>query len=514
MPYPTTTNLGLSKPPDGDTAWGPAMRDNLDVLDGIASIERQVATVTPSLAFYETALLEVDLSQAADLTVLTTDHPAWVRICGSASARIEDLARPITQKVTDGRGVYGDAITYQPDGLTLFWSEVPTFQNNDTPRTGTAYLAVTNMEPGYSGPIALVLTYRERGPRTGAMQGLAGLDGRTILYGPRDPLAADGKDGDAWFNTATWSIFAPRAAGAWPAGVSLMGPQGVPGAPGANGSNGLDGNTILYGDVDPTAADGVDGNFFINKATWFIFGPKAAGSWPAGTSLVGPAGGGGGITYTYWDPDAPPASPSSLDDEFDGAGLDAKWTLVNTPTSYSVNGTIPGALSVENVSLTNTLPCFMQSLPVGDFCIVTKFAISNGATSANSGCGLILSDGLSTSSSNQATLFFQKYSSNSDYCASYTWTKFNTIGSNLGSRYQSATRYLRIRRSGTSYYWGASPDGKTWEEWAYNPTFTPTHVGLMTYCNQSSPVMTSFEFFRYFSSATATIGRARSASIQ
>ncbi len=238
MPYPTTQNLGLSKPPDGDTGWGQAMRDNLDVVDGIASIERQVAATTPTLGFYQTALLEVSLSQAADLTVLTTDHPAWVRVYGSAAARTEDAARLITTKVTDGRGCYGDAITYLPDGLTLTWSEVPTFQNLDTPRTGTAYLAVTSMDPAYSGPINLTFTFRERGPRTGALQGLAGLDGHTILALTRDPVATDGHDGDVAINTLAWTVFAPKAAGAWPAGVSLVGPAG---ANGTNGTNGVDG---------------------------------------------------------------------------------------------------------------------------------------------------------------------------------------------------------------------------------------------------------------------------------
>jgi hypothetical protein len=294
MPYPLTPTIGLPLVPDGDQAWGQAMRDALTALDGIASIERQVAATTPTLGFYETTTLEVNLSQAADLTVLTTDHPAWVRIYGSAAARTEDASRNINTKVTDGRGCFGDAITYLPDGLTLTWSEVPTFQNLDTPRTGKAYLAVTSLDHAYSGPINLTFTYRERGPRTGALQGLAGLDGHTILTMARDPVATDGKDGDIAINTVTWEVFAPKAAGTWPAGVSLVGPQGAPGTNGTNGTNGLDGKTVRYGAADPTATDGVDGDFWINTTTHFIFGPKASGAWPAGTSLVGPAGSGGG----------------------------------------------------------------------------------------------------------------------------------------------------------------------------------------------------------------------------
>jgi hypothetical protein len=46
---------------------------------------------------------------------------------------------------------------------------------------------------------------------------------------------------------------------------------------------------LLYGTAAPTT-EGVDGNFYIRTTTNYIYGPKAAGVWPAGTSLVGPTG--------------------------------------------------------------------------------------------------------------------------------------------------------------------------------------------------------------------------------
>ena len=59
---------------------------------------------------------------------------------------------------------------------------------------------------------------------------------------------------------------------------------------------GLNGRTVLNGTLDPSAGTGVDGDFFINTATDQIFGPKAAGTWPAGVSLVGPEGPAGSTT--------------------------------------------------------------------------------------------------------------------------------------------------------------------------------------------------------------------------
>lgn len=54
-------------------------------------------------------------------------------------------------------------------------------------------------------------------------------------------------------------------------------------------SDGADGNTVHNGAVAP-ATEGVDGDFYINTAIWEIHGPKSAGVWGSGTSLVGPAG--------------------------------------------------------------------------------------------------------------------------------------------------------------------------------------------------------------------------------
>lgn len=100
-----------------------------------------------------------------------------------------------------------------------------------------------------------------------------------LLNGTSDPTT-EGSDGDFYINTNTNYFFGPKASGSWPTGFSLV------------GSDGVDGKTILNGSVDPTT-EGVDGDFYINTASNTIFGPKASGSWPTGVSLVGPAGANG-----------------------------------------------------------------------------------------------------------------------------------------------------------------------------------------------------------------------------
>ncbi len=159
---------------------------------------------------------------------------------------------------------------------------------------------ITTMEqgppgpPGPPGPASIVA-----GP-PGAT-GPAGPRGNSVLYGAVDPASGTGVNGDFYINTTTHFMFGPKTSGLWGAGYSIIGPAGpqgptgpqgpigLQGPVGPRGTDGTNGNTVLYGAANPTA-QGVDGDFYINTTTSFIFGPKAGGAWPGGTSLVGPQG--------------------------------------------------------------------------------------------------------------------------------------------------------------------------------------------------------------------------------
>jgi hypothetical protein len=80
----------------------------------------------------------------------------------------------------------------------------------------------------------------------------------------------------------------------------VLGAQGLSGAPGLTGAAGLtgkdgtdgkDGKTLWNGVKDPESSWGAPGDMFINSVTKTLFGPKNLdGTWPAGVSMVGPAG--------------------------------------------------------------------------------------------------------------------------------------------------------------------------------------------------------------------------------
>jgi hypothetical protein len=115
--------------------------------------------------------------------------------------------------------------------------------------------------------------------------GLDGTDGKSVLNGTGAPDdVTDGVDGDFYIDTAAIDIYGPKTAGAWGTGVSLVGP---PGTDGDDGLDGTDGNTVLSGSGAPSGGLGVDGDFYIDTAALAFYGPKASGSWGSPSSIVG-----------------------------------------------------------------------------------------------------------------------------------------------------------------------------------------------------------------------------------
>lgn len=171
-----------------------------------------------------------------------------------------------------------------------------------TPAEAKALLAVTDGASAYEVAVAngfvgdeaawLASLVGPQGPQ--GIQGPTGATGATGpqgLQGDTGPTGATGPQGPQGDTGPTGATGATGPQG--PQGdTGPQGPQGPTGATGATGpagADGTDGNTVLNGAVAPTT-EGVDGDFYINTAVWDIYGPKSAGVWGSGVSLVGPAG--------------------------------------------------------------------------------------------------------------------------------------------------------------------------------------------------------------------------------
>ncbi len=156
------------------------------------------------------------------------------------------------------------------------------------------------------------------------VDGTNGTNGNGLLNGVGLPGASTGVDGDFYLNTATTTLYGPKAAGAWPSiGVSLVGSAGTNGANGTNGSNGTNGtngtngNTILNGSGSPSAGTGGNGDFYIDTATTTLYGPKAAGAWPGtGVSLIGSGGSGSGNGNTLLNGTGAPSNSTGSNGDF------------------------------------------------------------------------------------------------------------------------------------------------------------------------------------------------------
>ena len=195
------------------------------------------------------------------------------------------------------------------------WANGPYLIQTETDPTGGVNYSAPGVFALNSVPYALYAANGTPGPKgdkgdTGAtglqgiqgatgttgVAGAAGADGKTVSNGTSNPVSGSGVDGDFYINTATNTLFGPKANGAWPSGVSLVGPTGATGAQGLLGATGVagvagaDGKTVRNGTSDPVSGTGVDGDFYINTAANTLFGPKTNGAWPSGVSLVGPTG--------------------------------------------------------------------------------------------------------------------------------------------------------------------------------------------------------------------------------
>jgi hypothetical protein len=96
--------------------------------------------------------------------------------------------------------------------------------------------------------------------------GTAGANGNTVLYGAGVPAASLGNNGDSYINTSTNTIYGPKASGAWPSGTSLVGPQGPAGTSLASGSTSGQIYLTGTGGAVPTTPVSMGGDVSINSA--------------------------------------------------------------------------------------------------------------------------------------------------------------------------------------------------------------------------------------------------------
>jgi hypothetical protein len=104
---------------------------------------------------------------------------------------------------------------------------------------------------------------------------LLGSGGGGGAVGPQGPPGPTGPTGPTGPQGPQGNPGATGSAGA----TGAQGPKGDTGATGAQGPSGA--STFVSGTGAPGAGTGVDGSVYLDTASGRIWGPKAAGAWPA-----------------------------------------------------------------------------------------------------------------------------------------------------------------------------------------------------------------------------------------
>ena len=149
---------------------------------------------------------------------------------------------------------------------------------------------------------------------TPGVTGPTGPESVQWLYGSGAPSAGIGRSNDFYLDTTGGVLYGPKASGSWGAGLQLasgqQGPTGATGAAGAAGSSitgpsgavgatgatGAAGRSLLAVAGAPVNAIGANGDIAWDITNRVVYGPKANGTWPSGTSVVGPTGPTGSLT--------------------------------------------------------------------------------------------------------------------------------------------------------------------------------------------------------------------------
>lgn len=135
----------------------------------------------------------------------------------------------------------------------------------------------------------------EQGPE--GPVGPAGEDGSVIHAGDGPPDADIGSINDYYLDQTAADLYGPKTQDGWGVPISLQGP---PGEDGQDGEAGVDGSQIFAGTTEPDGSTGSPGDYYLNRSTFDLYGPKTESGWGTPINLQGTAN----VMYTPWfEPD-------------------------------------------------------------------------------------------------------------------------------------------------------------------------------------------------------------------
>jgi hypothetical protein len=144
--------------------------------------------------------------------------------------------------------------------------------------------------------------------------GANGTKGSVIYSGSTTPVSTTGAVGDFYINLSTGLLYGPKTSAGWGTGISLKGTTGATGAAGSK---------IYSGATVPTSTTGAVGDFYLDIATYMLYGPKTTTGWGTPLNLrgaVGPQGPAG--------PQGPPGNANVITTVFSLTSSQWLWNSV------------------------------------------------------------------------------------------------------------------------------------------------------------------------------------------
>ena len=133
--------------------------------------------------------------------------------------------------------------------------------------------------------------------------GPAGEDGSVMYAGAGAPTADTGKQGDYYLNTNTGEYYGPKDGDGWGKPIVVLmgkdGKDGADGKSGEDGEDGQDGSQTYSGTGAPDIAMGKVGDYYLDKSSFNLYGPKTDSGWGSPLNIKGADGNANVTRYIF-----------------------------------------------------------------------------------------------------------------------------------------------------------------------------------------------------------------------